>query len=185
MNTKQSQSVATSGSARSVRTMPFVVLHIEDSPDDRELFQMAAAQAKLPVCWQTANSTKTAIAHLKNLLSAAHAGAPVTWPDLVLLDFIMPVENGVGVLQFMKAHAGLRNLPIVVLTGCEDQAIADQATALGARAVKLKPLSFEGLVELMETIYRSYRYTPQENQRAKPWELHTTRLGRAESCLNW
>ena len=79
MNTTQGQSVATSGTVRSVSTMsPFVVLHIEDSRDDRELFQIAAAQAKLPICWQTANSTKTAIAHLKELLTAAAAGASVT-----------------------------------------------------------------------------------------------------------
>src|SRR5204863_2170118 len=135
---------------------PFVVLHIEDSRDDRELFQIAAAQAKLPICWQTANSTKTAIAHLKELLTAAAAGASVTWPDLVLLDFLMPVENGVGVLEFMRTHPKLRQVPVVVLTGCEDKAIAEKVSALGAQAVLLKPHSFESLVELIASVYRAF-----------------------------
>ena len=175
MKAKQGELSGTSGNVLSTRmNPPFVVLQIEDNADDRELFQMAAEQAKLPICWQTANSAKAAIAHLQNLLSVAGAGGHVTWPDLVLLDFLMPVESGVSVLRFIQSQARLKNVPVVVLTGSEDQAITEQACAFGARAVMLKPSNFESLIELIGTIYRTYR--PREYQPSAPVEYQSTRL---------
>ncbi len=38
-------------------------------------------------------------------------------PDLIFLDFIMPVEKGDKVVAFLKAHPETKNIPIVLMSG--------------------------------------------------------------------
>ena len=158
MNSTQSYRMSLlSGAPSREKETALVVLHIEDSADDRELFQMAAGHAKLPIFWHAATSSKGAIAYLQGLLSGgAGNGSSVIWPDLVLLDIVMPIESGARVLEFVHSHASLRRLPVVVLTGCEDEEITEQAWRLGAQAVFQKPHNFEALVALVQSVYHTY-----------------------------
>ena len=52
--------------------------------------------------------------------------------DLVLLDILMPEVDGFQVLREMKGDAGLRDIPVIVISGLEDMESVDRCLAAGA-----------------------------------------------------
>ena len=68
--------------------------------------------------------------------------------DLVLLDIIMPIMNGIEVLQVVRADNNLKQLPIIVLT--TDETRKSQAMENGANGFITKPVKSE---ELLRQVY--------------------------------
>ena len=58
---------------------------------------------------------------------------------LVLLDIVMPVMNGFGVLQYMKEHDLLEQTPVILITGETVIDSEDQAYSFGVADVMHKP----------------------------------------------
>jgi len=71
-------------------------------------------------------------------------------PDLVVLDVMMPVLDGFGMLE-RKRESGDAT-PVVMLSAKSEQADIDRATALGAVEFVSKPFDLDRLVALIETI---------------------------------
>lgn len=59
-------------------------------------------------------------------------------PDVVVLDLMMPKFSGVDVLRFVRAEAGLRDLPVIVLTNSYLNELATHADTLGIQQALLK-----------------------------------------------
>ncbi|EGI75750.1 response regulator [Hylemonella gracilis] len=68
--------------------------------------------------------------------------------DLVLLDISMPEFNGQDTLLALRELAGQR-LPIVMVTGHDDEATRRHYLALGADGLLPKPLSIPALRDVM------------------------------------
>lgn len=62
-------------------------------------------------------------------------------PDLVLLDLVMPGLNGYEVLQTIRADDELRRIPVVVISGVQDEAGAVHCIDAGASDYLIKPLN--------------------------------------------
>lgn len=60
-------------------------------------------------------------------------------PDLVLLDLLMPIMDGFGVLAALKQQHGTF-LPVIVVTALVDQEVRLRALALGAHEFLAKPI---------------------------------------------
>lgn len=73
-------------------------------------------------------------------------------PVFMLLDLKMPRRSGLEVLSWAKERAGLRRIPIVVLTSSKNDADVNRAYELGANSYLVKPVSFEGLIELAKSL---------------------------------
>ncbi|WP_353661160.1 response regulator [Hydrogenimonas sp. SS33] len=58
--------------------------------------------------------------------------------DMVLLDIIMPVMDGIAVLQIMNADPKLQNIPVIVLT--TDESKKTEALNSGANDFIAKPV---------------------------------------------
>ncbi|MDE5908420.1 MAG: response regulator [Lachnospiraceae bacterium] len=58
---------------------------------------------------------------------------------LILLDIVMPVMNGFGVLDYMKEHELLEKIPVILITGETVIDSDDQAYAYGVADVMHKP----------------------------------------------
>lgn len=58
-------------------------------------------------------------------------------PDLVLLDFIMPVESGISVLRKIRADAKLKDVPVIVFSNGQGQGDPEVAE-LGVEAFLIK-----------------------------------------------
>jgi CheY-like chemotaxis protein/anti-sigma regulatory factor (Ser/Thr protein kinase) len=73
-------------------------------------------------------------------------------PSLIMLDVKLPDPDGYGVLAQIKGDAGLRDIPVIVMTGSEiiNDARRRRVLALGAERFVAKPFSVETLVEQIE-----------------------------------
>lgn len=71
---------------------------------------------------------------------------------LVLLDLNMPRKDGREALAEMQADASLRDIRVIVMTTSQAEEDRAQARALGASGFISKPVTFEGLVQVMRTL---------------------------------
>ena len=67
--------------------------------------------------------------------------------DLILLDIIMPIMNGIEVLKVVRADDSLRQLPIIVLT--TDETKKAEALDYGANGFLTKPIRNDDLIKQM------------------------------------
>lgn len=73
-------------------------------------------------------------------------------PDIVLLDIVLPVLDGFGVMKALGGMAAKSRPSVIVLSSfATDQATAE-AAALGAQYFILKPFDIPGLVERIRTV---------------------------------
>lgn len=128
------------------------VLHIEDSKDDQLLFQTACGRANVPLDWYVVESATNGISYLDSLLRP-NREHPVHWPDLVLLDLMLPGQTGLAVIKHIRSTPGLARLPVIVLTGHRYPQLIDDAYGLGANSILHKPSTFDQLVDLVGGIY--------------------------------
>jgi DNA-binding NtrC family response regulator len=68
--------------------------------------------------------------------------------DLVLLDYMMPLLDGPGVLKAMHGDARLANIPVIVMSSLQESAVAAGCT--GYLAFLRKPFGFEALLAYIE-----------------------------------
>jgi CheY-like chemotaxis protein len=73
-------------------------------------------------------------------------------PQLLLLDLKMPRKNGFEVIGWVREQPGLKRLPIVVLTSSKEDPDINRAYELGANTYLVKPVKFEGLVDMMRAL---------------------------------
>lgn len=66
-------------------------------------------------------------------------------PDLILLDRNMPGMNGDEVLREMRAHDGLAEVPILIVSG--EPLEPDEIARIGATGAVLKPFDVPSLVQ--------------------------------------
>ena len=131
---------------------PLLVFHINDSTDDQVLFQAACRKADVPLEWQVADSAERAIAYLESLVLLSRTQT-VQWPDLVVLDLVMPGGSGFQVLEYIRQTPELRPLPVIVLTGMASTERMEKAYGLGANSFHEKPVGFGDTVKLVMTLY--------------------------------
>jgi CheY-like chemotaxis protein len=75
-------------------------------------------------------------------------------PGIILLDLNMPKKDGREALAEIKADPRLRHIPVVVLTTSKAEEDVVRAYDLGVNSFIAKPVTFEGLVEVMNTLSR-------------------------------
>ncbi|BAL99044.1 MULTISPECIES: response regulator transcription factor [Caldilinea] len=68
-------------------------------------------------------------------------------PDLILLDVMLPGVNGFDILQRVRQHASLHELPVIMLTAKGREVEVTKGLALGANAYITKPFSTRNLLE--------------------------------------
>ncbi len=73
-----------------------------------------------------------------------------TEPDLVLLDVAMPVMDGLAALPVVRRIAPRAR--VVIFTGFSEQALGEQASALGAHALIEKGLAVDSLVDRLRDV---------------------------------
>lgn len=59
-------------------------------------------------------------------------------PDLIMLDLVMPKQNGFETLKALKEDEDTQNIPVIVLTNLEDMKNVEKAIELGATTYLVK-----------------------------------------------
>ena len=116
------------------------ILLIEDSPADAFLLQESLAQVDRP----------PKVVHVEKLCDAL-AYLSENKVDAILLDLALPDSEGLTTLE--RANSAADYLPIIVLTGLEDEAVAIKAVRKGAQDYLIKGQT--GARQLMQTILRA------------------------------
>ena len=72
--------------------------------------------------------------------------------DLILLDYIMPEENGPAVLKHLRANPHTKDIPVVFLTGMQERGKIAEALALRPQGYLLKPVDKKQLIGMVKNI---------------------------------
>jgi len=88
---------------------------------------------------------------------AAAAACAARMPDLVLLDVEMPGGNGYQACSRIRALPGGREVPIVMVTGCDDAASINLAYDAGATDFVVKPINWPLLAHRIRYVLRGAR----------------------------
>lgn len=116
------------------------VLIVDDNPHDRELLHV-----HLSTEGYASESAEDGVA-------AFHLLEADPWRfDCVLLDKNMPRLGGVPLLQWIKGHAELKSLPVILQTACDSRADLIEAMRAGAFYYLTKPYDVEMLLTVVRT----------------------------------
>jgi len=75
-------------------------------------------------------------------------------PDLVILDIMLPGENGLDICRKMKLHTELKNIPVLILSAKTDELDIVLGLELGADDYVAKPFSPKVLFSRIKAILR-------------------------------
>ena len=67
-------------------------------------------------------------------------------PDIVILDYEMPVKNGLFVLRHMRQRKEFNNVPVIMLTGNKDKETVVSCIQSGAQGYLTKPVNAISLI---------------------------------------
>jgi CheY-like chemotaxis protein len=130
---------------------PITILIADDDEEDRMLTQEALEESRLANDLRFVSDGEELMDYLYRRDKYAEPSTSPR-PGLILLDLNMPKKNGREALQEIKADPNLRRIPIVVLTTSKAEIDICQSYNLGANSFIAKPVTFEGLVEVMKTL---------------------------------
>jgi len=77
-----------------------------------------------------------------------------TRPDVVLCDIIMPEKDGYEVCDFIKKHAALSHIPVLLLTGAFEPFDQERATRVGCDGFLAKPFEPQALIAKVRDLLR-------------------------------
>ena len=115
------------------------ILVIDDDPDIRSLLFDTLSNAGHEVRTESNGDS--------GLASASQQP-----PDLVLLDWMMPVRSGLEVCHNLRADRALDRVPVIMLTARGHEADIEWGFAAGADAYIVKPFSPRALVWRVESM---------------------------------
>jgi CheY-like chemotaxis protein len=75
--------------------------------------------------------------------------APLTHPDLILMDLRLPELNGIAATRRLRQHADLKNVPVVVLSALDPAMFREAALSVGCVEYLTKPIDLDKLEELL------------------------------------
>ena len=127
------------------------ILHVEDDPNDALLFQHACRKAGMDVNLRVVDDGEQAQAYLKGEDQFQNRDEH-PFPTLVVLDLKLSFVNGFEVLEWMRKETKLRRVPVIVLSSSNRPADVKRAYDLGANSFLVKPVAFEGLLNLVKGI---------------------------------
>jgi CheY-like chemotaxis protein len=129
----------------------FIMLLVEDDPNDILLIQRAFAKACLVNPLKVVRDGEEALNYLAGSGEFSDRGR-FPLPSLILLDLKLPRKSGLEILQWLRQQPSLKHIPVIVLTSSKESSDVSRAYDLGANSYLVKPVGFEGLLELVKSI---------------------------------
>lgn len=130
----------------SERQRPNVLL-VEDDDSDVLFFQRALRGCGAQLDLEIVRDGESAIQRL------SRAGPP---PDRVLLDLKLPRRSGLEVLSWIRSTPSLKHLSVTIMTSSGEPSDLTQIRELGIDEYILKPVSYQGLLEIVRTLCKNW-----------------------------
>ena len=133
------------------RSKPITILMADDDPDDRQLTREAFQENHLANDLRFVEDGEELLDYLKRKGRYADP-ATSPRPGLILLDLNMPRKDGREALKEIKADPELKCIRVVILTTSKAEEDIYRSYNLSAASYITKPVTFEGLVEVIRTL---------------------------------
>ena len=127
------------------------ILMADDDEDDRLMAQEALEEARLTNAIRFVEDGEELMDYLHNKGKYSDEGKNPR-PGIILLDLNMPKKSGREALEEIKADPKLRRIPIVVMTTSKAEEDIVRSYDLGVNSFITKPVSFVGLVDVMQAL---------------------------------
>jgi len=114
------------------------ILLVEDNPDDVELTRRALNKNDVDFQMTVATDGEAAL----DLLFGG-AGRAAVQPAFLLLDLNLPKIDGLEILRRLRAHPQTRALPVIVMTGSQEEEAFLESCSLGVDAYVRKPVDID------------------------------------------
>ena len=131
-------------------TDSITILMADDDADDRMLAEDAMRENRLENNFRCVEDGQELIDYLNR--SGRYVDRPAPRPGLILLDLNMPRKDGRQALTEIKSDPELRRIPVIVLTTSKTEEDVVRSYDLGANSFITKPVTFDGLVEIVRTL---------------------------------
>jgi CheY-like chemotaxis protein len=123
------------------------ILLVEDDANDVELTLQAFKKSRFANRVQIVRDGAEALDYV--FCRGLHAGRKQEdHPQIILLDLNLPKIGGLEVLRRIKADEKARHIPVVVLTGSQNDLDISESRRLGAVTYILKPVDFHRLSQV-------------------------------------
>jgi len=121
------------------------ILLVEDNPEDIAVTRRVLKHNKLDIGLAIATSGRQALDALQNK-------ARENLPQLILLDINLPDISGIDLLTLIKKDKNLNDIPVVILTGSNEDQDIQKSYDLGASSYLVKPISNDALMLVVERL---------------------------------
>lgn len=83
----------------------------------------------------------------------------VNRPDLILLDYEMPICDGSQVLEMIRAESDFEDIPVIFLTGKNDRESVMKVTALRPEGYLLKSMESKQIIKAIDDFFEKKKWT--------------------------
>lgn len=132
---------------------PITILYADDDPDDRMLTADALRDSRVSNRLEMVEDGAEVLAYLRREGRWSDADLSPR-PGLILLDLNMPKMDGREALAAIKADPRFSSIPVVILTTSRAEADVMRSYESGANSYIAKPVTFDGLVQIMGDLSR-------------------------------
>jgi CheY-like chemotaxis protein len=133
------------------KVKPITILMADDDEDDRLLTQDALAESRVLNELHFVEDGVELLEYLERKGKFEDKTVSPR-PGLILLDLNMPRMDGREALEAIKGNPNLKGIPVVILTKSKQEEDMVKGYNLGAASYITKPVTFDGLVDLMKTL---------------------------------
>lgn len=128
-----------------------IILMADDDDDDFLLAKKALKESKLLNTLHRVKDGEELLDYLKS--RGEYENNPdYRRPGVILLDLNMPRKDGREALREIKSDPVLRDIPVVVFTTSKTEEDIYKSYQLGVNSFITKPVTFEGLLGVMQTL---------------------------------
>jgi len=127
---------------------PIEILLVEDDAEEAGWTMESLRDGRVRNRIHWVEDGEEAMAFLRR--RGSHAGAPR--PDLILLDLKLPRMNGHEVLAEIKQDSNLKRIPVVIMTGSDDEKDIHEAYDRHANCYVTKPVDMDKFIEAVKSI---------------------------------
>ena len=121
------------------------VLMAEDDPDDRLLYEEAIRKSDFNVACHIASDGAELMRFVKEKENPR--------PSIILVDLRIPRMGAHDIIAAIKEDPELRTIPVIVLTGSNQEGEVRKVYAESAKGYIIKPSGFEDLVKTLNEIF--------------------------------
>ncbi len=130
---------------------PIRLLMVEDDPEEAIMALELLQDRVLVNKFDRVGSVQELREYLEG--TGDYADRPAEqFPDLILADLMLPGEQGVAGIQWLKQQPAFQKIPVIALTGSHDVELHREAREAGAEFVCTKPVNYRDMVDVLRVV---------------------------------